>query len=891
MRWVPVLLAAWIAFVAAAAGQRRTSPPRKDIPEYFKAIQEREDKGNRSRVVLRNGLTVVIEERALHPLAAAVIHVKSGSADEADETPALARLVARLSVRETATRSAGEVARQIRLLGGRLSFRADSHGTSYSAIGPAESLLRILEVQADMVRNPRIDAARLMKEMRDGLLELAQGDDRLWPPATEGTSAEITAEKIEAFRQRHYQPQHIILAVSGAVRREQILEKVVLLYGGMKTSAGKAGEAPASQEAPDRVFRYAQVRGRGEQPFVVLGYRVPGTSHRDHDALLLLSYILGRGRASLFGRTLLERGLALSVEVGLESSASAGTFLITARPRLDRIDAVEALILGQMEALGKHAVSEPDLIRAKAVFLKDFYQSAESLEQRAYWLAQREASEGNLEWEQFPRRLEQIGARQIEEAANRYFEYSNLSLVEYLPAKAEPRTFTAESFLSTMQVLVPDAVQKSLQETIAFQSAATRSTPVSIRFAPSYFRHELRKTSILRGPDIYLREEHAAPLVHLGFFFPGGRIQESSANAGLTELMLRAVMRRGDKDEGALLWHRLESLGAEIQAVNEVDFFGFQAVVLSTYLEEVVGTFVRWARKPALEEAGLELERQKLLDLVRLDPEDPQLKLIEAARRLVYGDHPYALNRGGTERSLSELTLDQVQAWAESQMGNVHPLIVIRGDIQGTAFLERFVSTLSDAQYQPRKAFRKEIPESHSEEQSAMPLPAWREAGRSLVMLHFPGPAKGSRDELVLQVVENILAGTGGRLLTSLREKQDLLREVRMLHEEGISGGAIFLLFSTTPEKEKSASDELLKEIAVLGQTYLRNQELLAVLAATIGNFYIEEQASERYVRELAHAIFAGERAEYEKNYLSTMKDISRDEIMSFVQRYFIGHR
>src|SRR6185436_9355499 len=53
----------------------------------------------------------------------------------------------------------------------------------------------------------------------------------------------------------------------------------------------------------------------------------------------------------------------------------------------------------------------------------------------------------------------------------------------------------------------------------------------------------IEKRSIFHGPDIYIVEDHRLPLVSFGIFYPGGRLNETPENSGVTELMLRSALR------------------------------------------------------------------------------------------------------------------------------------------------------------------------------------------------------------------------------------------------------------------------------------------------------------------------------------------------------------
>lgn len=910
MRWASLVCSVSIALSTLCLAQRKTvRVPSKGIPAYFKAFESREDKDNFTRAVLRNGLTVLIEEQALHPLAAVVTYVKVGHLHEDDKVLGITNLVRRLSIKETAKHSKGEIVREVRQLGGSLTGHTSQDRTCYYGVAPMENVGKMLEIQADLLRNPSFSppsvaqeiSALLEKSQRQlqipltdatrRLLQLTYRKHRLrrWPLGTEETLSKIGREELLEFHQTHYRPDNVILAISGAVRRERILEKVVELYASMKPSTREAVSARGLSEPAQASFRYQHLRGTSQQAHLLLGYPVPGTSHPDYGPLLLLSYILGRGRAALLHNYLVESGTALTAECKLEAFRQGGTFFISLTLEAEQAGRAEMQALAQLQVLRQQGIAKADLDRAKALVLKDFYESLEGVDQRAYRLAHSEVLGSYLDRESFPRRIDKVSAGQVSRVVQRYLKESKLSLVEYFPEQAEPRTFTAQSFLEAMRLLVPAEARRRWIDLEAQYAALPKFDFELPQFRPSHLKSDLRRTSILRGPEIYFREEHGVPLVHVGFFFPGGRVHESASNAGITELMLRTLLQDTEEAESPLLWGYLEGLGADVQIVNEPDFFGLQATTLSPHLEKILPILIQWVRNPLPEEDSFQLERKQMMSLIEQEKEDAFRHLIRLAHHAVFEDHPYGLGRYGTGKSLSNLTLSGIQDWIKSQMTGVHPLIVLRGDIKGTAFLQGVVSDLSDSSYEQRRPVKKEIVKAEETSARSQTLRSVQASSgpQNRLVLGFVGPARGTRDALVLQVIENVLSGAAGRLSASLRDQQSLVYEVKLFHEASVSGGAIFAYLAASPENEKKALRGLLQELDRLKRVPLREDEFFSALVSTIGNFYLAQQRGEDYVLEAARNILAGKGNDYEREYVSRIKGITREDIMLVATQYF----
>ena len=852
---------------------------------------------------------MLIEEKPRHPLAAVLTYVKAGYFQEDDKVAGISSLIGRLLVRAASLSEGREITG---VLGSSLTVETTYDRTCYLAVTPGENVARTMEVHADLLEKPDFTASQITVETallsqeierqthaprtyaKRRLLELTYPAHRLGraPAGNRETLSKVTGKKLIEFYHTHYDPKNIILVVSGAVRREQILKKVVSLYASLKPSREVSSPTPAAQSSPTS-FGYQHLRGKHEQTYVLLAYRVPGISHADYYPLLLLSHILGRGRASLLQQSVVNSGAAVIAKSSLEASQGGGTFFITLALQPEEAVSVEADTLAQLEALKRHGIDRGSLNRAKALLLKGFYESLEAVEERVYLLARSEVLGSYLDRERLPQRVQKISPRQVAKVLSRYFGHSNLSLLEYFPEKAEARTFTTQSFLETMRLLVPEQSRKweaEMKEQQTDQKTDRQEDAFEVpELQPNYNQYDLRRTSILRGPEIYFREEHMVPLVHLGFFFPGGRVNETDSNAGITELMLRTLLHGTEEMEESFLWDHLERLGAEISVVNEPDFFGFQATALSPHLGELLSAFVEWTVNPQLEENNFQRERQKVLSLIRQEKENDLLRLLGQAQRELFLNHPYGRGRYGTEETLSTLGLSFVRNWVRTQMSGVHPLIVVRGDIEGTSFLRAWVYRLSNRDYRYGKPVKKEISTKREGEGTSQTLRSNfnDQTKQRALIVTFPGPQKGSRDELVLSVIERALAGSGGRLHSSLRDQPGLAYDVGMFHIAGVSGGAIFAYLATSPENEEKALAKLLEELDRLRTVPLRQEEFLEALVASVGTFYVRRQRGGDYLLELSRDLLAGEDIRDEQAYLSTIKGITREDVMAVASEYF----
>ena len=871
-------------------------------PSYAGAFQSRDDQGNLTRVKLRNGLTVIVEEHPVGPLASVLTFVKGGYARE--DYAGVSHLLDRLFLhRSQALPEMGD-------LGAVLDVRTGYWGASFVSLAPAENVLKILEHHSGLLRAPQIDPAGVIPEVRvllaqrdgwdnspgtfarESLQELIGVDGRTGNGLPlQGLSAlfntDSTLQKLSDFHQAFYNPGNTLVVISGAIRRETILEKVVELYGSIK-SPTEAVQVSISDSSGDlslgTAFQYRHLRGNTRRPYILFAYRLPGPQHEDYVTSVLLSYLLGKGRGGLLQQAMLGAdGSALDIQVHLETRGPRSALVLVVNPVPEKVDRAEVQVLAQLEALKQRGVPVSELDRAKAMLLKDHYEELQGLDQRARLLARHEILGNYSNRDRLPEILTRITPQDIARVLDRYFKDSNLALLEYFPEDAEPRNFDARTLLETLRLLVATVLNDEAGALVVLHMTDEESVFEPPEFTISYNTQELKYTSVLRGPSVYFQEEHVLPLVHLGFFYFGGRINETSENTGITQLLLSALLHRAVSGEKSITFSQLEGLGAEVEIVNKLDFFGFQATILSTNLEQVLGTFLDWSRLSGLEQDDLESARQEVLALQAREQESDQEKLLRAAREEVLGGHPYGWSELGTAETIARVTLEELENWRAAQILEFHPLIVVRGDVEGTSFLRDFVAKLSDRDFQKREPLKKPFTgprdgyDSFADRVVEGPQGHWGMA--------FQGPATGTKQEAAMDVLKVALLGANGSLSTSLRN-QGWVDQLQIFQEGGLNGGSLLIHLVSLDESGEAVRETLFNQLKQLSRVPLREQEFLRAVVGAITRFHIRQQFGEDYLTELIRNVAAGRGVDSWERYLRTLRNLRREDVMSMAGQF-----
>src|SRR5262245_2069891 len=149
----------------------------------------REDQGQTTKVILKNGLTVIVREQQALPLANVTTYVKAGYFDEDDRISGIAHVIEHMFFKGTRTRAVGDIARETKTLGGYLNAYTYYYRTVYHTVVPAENLMKSLEIQADALWHSTFDADELKREIE---VVIQENNRKLDNPSA------VTSEKLYA---------------------------------------------------------------------------------------------------------------------------------------------------------------------------------------------------------------------------------------------------------------------------------------------------------------------------------------------------------------------------------------------------------------------------------------------------------------------------------------------------------------------------------------------------------------------------------------------------------------------------------------------------------------------------------------------------------------------
>jgi predicted Zn-dependent peptidase len=346
---------------------------------------------------LANGVRVIADPApGFETLALTVVAGRGARAE--DETRAgWAHLLEHMVFKGAGPRSARDIVEAIEAEGGSINAATGYERTSFQVRGLAGGLPLGMEVVADLMLRPTLDAADLAQEVGviaqeiaeaadtpdDYVFELAQAaafDGQPLGRPVLGTEASIGAADpgaLEAWRAQLYAPNQLVVSAAGAIDEDELLSLAERLFGAAQ-SAPSGPSAPASFTGG----RAGETK-RLEQAHLVFFLPGVGAVDPDYFATRVFTEALGGGMSSRLFQEARERlGLAYAIDAFAESYQDTGIIGVYAGCAAKDAVGLAKVVATEFRKLAAE-VGAAELARAKAQLKAALFMARESLSARA----------------------------------------------------------------------------------------------------------------------------------------------------------------------------------------------------------------------------------------------------------------------------------------------------------------------------------------------------------------------------------------------------------------------------------------------------------------------------------------------------------------------------
>lgn len=409
-----------------------------------------------SRVVLANGVTILVRTNQLSPSVVISGYLSAGSLFDPIEYQGLAHFTASSLMRGTANRSFQHIYNELETAAASLGFGGSVHNVSFGGRCLVEDLPMVMRVLAECLREPVFPAEqvdRLRAQALTGFAIRAQDtaemasltfDSLLFPDHPYGlpedgfmeTVGKFQAEDLIKFHKMHYGPREMVLVAAGAVTINQVVDIVQQAFDNWHNPEQPIEPVIPPVIPPQRSLRkHVFIPGK-VQTSLVMGSLGPRRTDSDYFPASLGNNILGQfGMMGRIGDSVREKsGLAYYASTSLNAWISAGSWEISAGVNPNNLERVIEMVLTEVQRFTHEGITLEELQDSKSNYIGRLPLTLESNASVARSIVNIERFQLGLDYfQKYAMMIESVTREQVVECARTHLDPERFIIVSAGP--------------------------------------------------------------------------------------------------------------------------------------------------------------------------------------------------------------------------------------------------------------------------------------------------------------------------------------------------------------------------------------------------------------------------------------------------------------------------
>lgn len=678
-----------------------------------KLIEKVTQKGNEiiipyEKYVLPNGLTVVVHEDHSDPVVRVDVTYHVGSAREEIGKSGFAHFFEHMMFQGSDNVGDEQHFKIVTESGGTLNGSTNTDRTNYYETVPNNQLEKMLWLEADRM-GFLLDAVTQKKfEIQRETVKNERGqnyDNRPYGLVTQMINKNlypyghpyswltigyledlnrVNVDDLKNFFLRWYGPNNATLTIGGDVKPADALKLVEKYFGSIPKGPDVQNmKLPAPVITENRyvtlVDNYARL------PQLVITYPTVPTFHADEPALDCLAEILGQGKNSIFYQEIVKNQKALNAFAFSNGSELAGIMRLglVPAPGTSLADS-KKLIDEALVAFDKRGVTDEDIEKFKGAFEAQYINGLQSVAGKVSQLAYYQTFTGNPnQIGNELARYSKVTKQDVQRVYEKYIKGKAAVILSVVTKGQEANIVAAENYkIDESNYKAPSYGYEGLKYNKAKDSFDRSKLPGNgpnpVVQVPAFWKKNLDNGIKLIGT-----QSTELPVVTISFSIPGGHILQArdTSKIGLAR-MFASMMNEDTKNyTGEQMQAELQKIGSSVSVSSSFDEITFRIQTLKKHLDKTLSLFEERLLNPTFTQSAFDRIQKQSIEGFKQSKSQPAVIASNVFDMMNYGTSILGLSPAGTEYTVKNLTLKDVEDYYANNMTSKNARLVVVGDV------------------------------------------------------------------------------------------------------------------------------------------------------------------------------------------------------------------
>jgi len=687
-----------------------------------KLVEKVTKKGNElvipyEKYVLPNGLTLIIHEDHSDPVVHVDVTYHVGSGREEIGKSGFAHFFEHMLFQGSDNVADEQHFKIVQESGGTLNGSTDRDRTNYYQTVPSNQLEKMLWLEADRMgffldavtqKKFEVQRSTVKNERGQRLDNVPYGlrfekiHQNLYPyghPYSWQTIGyvedlnRVDVNDLKNFFLRWYGPNNAAITIGGDVKPAEVVKLVEKYFGSIP--AGPKVEpvkVPSVKLDSNRYVSYVDNYARA----AMLNFTYPTvpSTHSDEPALTALAQILGQGRNSILFQQFTKKQLALQAQAFNYLSELSGELHVVLLPTPGKTMAdMEKLYYAALDSFEKRGVTDEDIIKFKGGIESQMINSLQSVAGKATQLAEYQYLNGN------PNMIGKdlagytsLTKEDVMRVYNKYINGKGAVVLSIVPKGQEQLIAKADNYtIDTTKYTRPDYGYAGLKYNKGkdnFDRAKIPGNgPAPVVKVPKFWRKDLPN-----GARVIGTENTEIPTVTMSITIPGGHLLQANnlGKAGLASFFAQMMNEDTKNYTAEQMTIELQKLGSSLNISSTTDGIVFSVQSLKKNIDATLALLQERMFNPMFNQDDFERNQKQRLEGFKLQKAQPAAVASTVFAKVNYGEnHILGISQSGTEETIKNITLQDIQNYYNTNMTSQDAKVVIVGDVKEAEILPK----------------------------------------------------------------------------------------------------------------------------------------------------------------------------------------------------------
>ncbi|MDQ7049201.1 MAG: insulinase family protein [Enterobacterales bacterium] len=476
---------------------------------------------------------------------------------------------------------------------------------------------------------------------------------------------------LKKFFLNWYGPNNATVTIGGDIDVKSTLELAVKYFGPIPK--GPEVSMPKKPKVTLDSDRYISMQDNVHLPLLYISYPTVSVRDADEAALDLLAEILGGGKTSLFYKNMVKNQLAVNAGVSHPCAELACTFNMFALPHPasgKSLADLEKIMRDSLVEFEKRGVQPDDLAKAKAKMEANFIFGLQSVSGKVSQLAANQTFTGNPNYiEQDIKRYANVTKQDVDRVFNQYIKGHHAVIMSVVPNGQLDAVAHTDNFKAPVRQLVKES--ETSADELALRKAkdnfdrsqiplAKANAPVSV---PMMWQQETAT-----GIKILGTQSNETPTTSLLIQIPAGHYYENQDKAGTASLLANMLNESTNKRSAEDMSKALQLLGSNVSIYANNFTIDINVNALTKNIDATMELVKEKLLQPAFLKDEFARNQKNAIQGIKNGKKNASYLASSAYRQLLNADNIAAMPVGGTETSMSAISLDDVRNFYQTHI-------------------------------------------------------------------------------------------------------------------------------------------------------------------------------------------------------------------------------